>query len=486
MNTQLENKIYDTIVVGAGISGVSAAYHLKKYSPKADFLVLEGRDNVGGTWDLFKYPGIRADTDMHTMGFSFKPWNSKKFIADGPSIMGYLNETIEENSLKNIIKFNMHIESASWNSEDSLWELNVKNKKLNKLEVIRTKFIQMCAGYYSYESGHKPFFKGSEDFTGQIIHPQEWDSSIDYENKRVAVIGSGATAVTIVPEIAKKANHVTMIQRSPTYIVSYPSEYKILHLLNYISPKLAHKIIRLTNILRQRRIFKRARRSPKLVKDYILGLVRKELPDFDIEKHFTPSYNPWEQRLCLAPDGDFFESIKKNKVSIETETIDSFSEKGVQLDSGKLIEADIIVTATGIKLQNFGGIRIFVDGNEVDVSKSFIYKSMMYTQIPNFINTFGYINASWTLKADLTSKYACRLINFMDDNNYAKCLPEAPEDLEETKGFLDDFSSGYVRRAASITVKQGNKKPWINNQNYLKDIFEINYGKIENNSLRFS
>ena len=282
MNTQLENKIYDTIVIGAGISGVSAAYHLKKYSPKADFLVLEGRDNFGGTWDLFKYPGIRADTDMHTMGFSFKPWNSKKFIADGPSIMGYLNETIEENSLKNIIKFNMHIESASWNSEDSLWELNVKNKKLNKLEVIRTKFIQMCAGYYSYESGHKPFFKGSEDFTGQIIHPQEWDSSIDYENKTVAVIGSGATAVTIVPEIAKKANHVTMIQRSPTYIVSYPSEYKILHLLNYISPKLAHKIIRLTNILRQRRIFKRARRSPKLVKDYILGLVRKELPDFDI------------------------------------------------------------------------------------------------------------------------------------------------------------------------------------------------------------
>ena len=290
----------------------------------------------------------------------------------------------------------------------------------------------------------------------------------------------------MIPEIAKKASHVTMIQRSPTYIASAPSKYKILHLLNYISPKLGYKIIRFTNILRQRRIYRRAIRSPELVKNYLLDLVRDELPGFDIEKHFTPTYNPWEQRLCLAPDSDFFESINQKRVSVETETIDSFSEKGVQLDSGKLIEADIIVTATGIKLQNFGGIRIFVDENEIDISKSFIYKSMMYTQIPNFINTFGYINASWTLKADLTSKYACRLINFMNDNNYAKCLPIAPDDLEETKGFLDDFSSGYVRRAASITVKQGNKKPWINNQNYLKDIFEINYGKIEDNSLRFS
>ncbi len=464
MNTQFQNKIYDTIVIGAGISGISAACHLKKYSPKANFLILEGRDNFGGTWDFFKYPGIRSDSDMHTLGFSFKPWNSRKFIADGPAIMGYLDETIEENNLKDLIN----------------------NKKLNKLETVKTKFIQMCAGYYSYKSGHKPIFKGSEDFVGQIIHPQEWNSSIDYENKKVAVIGSGATAVTLIPEIAKKASHVTMIQRSPTYIASAPSKYKILHLLNYISPKLGYKIIRFTNILRQRRIYRRAMRSPELVKNYLLDLVRDELPGFDIEKHFTPTYNPWEQRLCLAPDSDFFESINQKRVSVETETIDSFSEKGVQLDSGKLIEADIIVTATGIKLQNFGGIRIFVDENEIDISKSFIYKSMMYTQIPNFINTFGYINASWTLKADLTSKYACRLINFMNDNNYAKCLPIAPDDLEETKGFLDDFSSGYVRRAASITVKQGNKKPWINNQNYLKDIFEINYGKIEDNSLRFS
>ena len=486
MNTQFQNKIYDTIVIGAGISGISAACHLKKYSPEANFLILEGRDNFGGTWDFFKYPGIRSDSDMHTLGFSFKPWNSRKFIADGPAIMGYLDETIEENNLKDLIKFNMHIESASWNSEDSVWELRINNKKLNKLETIKTKFIQMCAGYYSYKSGHKPIFKGSEDFVGQIIHPQEWNSSIDYENKKVAVIGSGATAVTLIPEIAKKASHVTMIQRSPTYIASAPSKYKILHLLNYISPKLGYKIIRFTNILRQRRIYRRAIRSPELVKNYLLDLVRDELPGFDIEKHFTPTYNPWEQRLCLAPDSDFFESINQKRVSVETETIDSFSEKGVQLDSGKLIEADIIVTATGIKLQNFGGIRIFVDENEIDISKSFIYKSMMYTQIPNFINTFGYINASWTLKADLTSKYACRLINFMNDNNYAKCLPIAPDDLEETKGFLDDFSSGYVRRAASITVKQGNKKPWINNQNYLKDIFEINYGKIEDNSLRFS
>ena len=486
MNTQAQNKIYDTIVIGAGISGLSAAYHLKKYCPKAVFLVLEGRNNFGGTWDFFKYPGIRSDSDMHTLGFSFKPWNSRKFIADGPAIMDYLDEAIQENNLEDFIKFNMHIESASWDSGDSLWELSINNKNLNRIEKIKTRFIQMCAGYYSYKSGHKPTFKGSEDFEGQIIHPQEWNSTINYDDKKVAVIGSGATAVTLIPEIAKKASHVTMVQRSPTYIASVPSKYKILHLLNYISPKLGYKVIRFTNILRQRRIYRRAKRSPELIKDHLLSLVRKELPDFDIEKHFTPSYNPWEQRLCLAPDSDFFESINQKRVSVETETIDSFLEKGVQLNSGKLIEADIIITATGITLQNFGGIKILVDGKEIDISKSFIYKSMMYTQIPNFINTFGYINASWTLKADLTSKYASRLINFMKDNNYSKCLPKAPDDLEETKGFLDDFSSGYVKRSAAISVKQGNKKPWINNQNYIKDIFEINYGKIKDDSMRFS
>jgi len=481
----MENE-FDVVVVGAGISGIGAGAHFNLKCPDQTYVILEGRESFGGTWDLFKYPGIRSDSDMHTLGYSFKPWVHKKSIANAPAIMEYLEETIDEYELHPHIRYNHHVETANWSPKEGKWIVSVTDKVNNKEIIFKGKLLYMCSGYYKYAHGYEPEFEGSENFEGQIIHPQKWSDEVEYENKEVVVIGSGATAVTIVPEIAKKANHVTMIQRSPTYIVSYPSEYKILHLLNYISPKLAHKIIRLTNILRQRRIFKRARRSPKLVKDYILGLVRKELPDFDIEKHFTPSYNPWEQRLCLAPDGDFFESIKKNKVSVETEIIDSFSEKGVQLNSGKLIEADIIVTATGIKLQNFGGIRIFVDGNEVDVSKSFIYKSMMYTQIPNFINTFGYINASWTLKADLTSKYACRLINFMDDNNYAKCLPEAPEDLEETKGFLDDFSSGYVRRAASITVKQGNKKPWINNQNYLKDIFEINYGKIEDNSLRFS
>ena len=485
MNVNTEDRIYDSIIVGAGISGVSAAYHLKTYCKGINFLVLEGRENFGGTWDFFKYPGIRSDSDMHTLGFSFKPWNSKKFIADAPSIMKYLDETIEENNLQEFIKFNMHIESASWDSKKSIWELTINNKNLDRLEVIKTKFIQMCAGYYSYANGHKPTFKGSDNFEGKIVHPQEWDNSINYENKKVSVIGSGATAVTLIPEIAKKASHVTMIQRSPTYIASVPSEYKFLHLLNYISPKLGYKIIRFTNILRQRNIYRRARKSPEIVKDYLLDLVKNELPDYDIEKHFTPSYNPWEQRLCLAPDNDFFESIKQNKVSVETDTIDSFSHKGVKLNSGKLIEADIIVTATGITLQNFGGINIFVDGDEIDVSKSFFYKSMMYTQIPNFINTFGYINASWTLKADLTSKYACRLINFMKENQYTKCIPIAPDDLMVTD-FLDDFSSGYVRRGASITVKQGNKKPWINNQNYLRDIFEINYGKIEDKSLRFS
>ena len=479
------SKIYDVVIIGAGISGISSASHLQTYSPEAEYIVIENRKDIGGTWDLFKYPGIRSDSDMHTMGLKLFPWPGKKFLADGPSIKSYLMKAVEHFNIKEKISFNTNVVAINWNSLESLWYVKIKNNESNKAFEIKSRFVHSCAGYYRYSSGYTPEFKSSHLFNGLFVHPQEWNESIDYKNKNIVVIGSGATAITLVPAMAKKANHVTMIQRSPTYIASMSDEYKYLHYLAKISQKFSYWFIRFTNILRQQWMYRQIRKWPEKSKEKILDLIKDELPKEFVDEHLTPNYYPWEQRLCIIPDNDLFKAINDNKASIITDSIEEFYEDGLILKSGKRIEADIIISATGLVLENFGGMEILLDDNRIEISNTVTYKSMMHSDIPNFLNTFGYINASWTLKADLTSKFLTRLINFMKKNSYQSCRPVIPKDMNLTDEWLSEFSSGYIQRARNIFPKQGNKKPWVNTQNYIIDWFEINHGKIEDKNLLF-
>ena len=471
-------------MVGAGISGIAAGYNFKKSCPNKSFVILEGRKDIGGTWDLFKYPGIRSDSDMHTLGFRFKPWIHDKSIADGPSILEYLKETIDENDLMKDILLNHKVNSANWNKEESLWELKIYNEST---EINMTcNFLFLCGGYYSYTKPHMPYFKNQENFKGQIIHPQFWDESINYKNKKVAVIGSGATAVTIVPEIAKKANHVVMIQRSPTYVVSRPSVDSINKFLRKFLPtKITYFLIRWKNILFQSLTFYLARKYPENTKNRILDMVRNEIGnDFDVEKHFTPSYKPWDQRICLVPDSDLFKSIKNKKSSVVTDTIAEFDNNGIVLNSGKKIDADIIVTATGIELNSLNGIDVSIDGNKVTPNERLTYKGMLLSGVPNFAMSFGYVNASWTLRADLTCEYVCRLINLMDKKGVSCCEPIDDRSAHGDDKLID-FTSGYFERGLSLMPKQGNKAPWRNYQNYLKDIFAVRIFSIKDPNLSF-
>ena len=470
--------------MGAGISGIAAAYNLKKSCPTKSFLILEGRDNVGGTWDLFKYPGIRSDSDMHTLGYRFKPWIHDKSIADGPSILKYLKETIDENDLMQNIHLKNKVSSANWNTKKSIWELVVKEE--GKIKKITCNFLFLCGGYYSYTKPHMPFFKNQEKFNGQIIHPQFWNEKIDYKNKKIAVIGSGATAVTIVPEIAKKAEHVVMIQRSPTYVVSRPSEDAINKFLRKFLPvKLTYFLIRWKNILFQSWTFFIARKYPEATKNRILEMIRDELgADYDVEKHFTPSYKPWDQRICLVPDSDLFQSIREKKASVETDTINEFQSDGILLNSGIRVEADIIVTATGIELNSLNGIDVTIDNIKVLPNERLTYKGMLLSGVPNFAISFGYVNASWTLRADLTCEYVCRLINLMDKKGVSCCEPIDDKNAHGDDRLID-FTSGYFERGLSKMPKQGNKAPWKNYQNYLKDIFAVRIFSIQDSNLSF-
>ena len=470
--------------MGAGISGIAAGYNLKKSCPNKSFLILEGRDSIGGTWDLFKYPGIRSDSDMHTLGYRFKPWIHDKSIADGPSILEYLKETIAENNLMKDIQLNHKVSSANWNSKKSLWELEIHEGSLNKK--MTCNFLFLCGGYYSYTKPHMPYFNNQESFQGQIIHPQFWNDSIEYKNKKIAVIGSGATAVTIVPEIAKEAKHVVMIQRSPTYVVSRPSEDAINKFLRKFLPvKLTYFLIRWKNILFQSWTFFIARKYPDATKNRILDMVRDELgSDYDVEKHFTPSYKPWDQRICLVPDSDLFQSIKDKKSSVVTDTIDEFQSDGILLNSGTKIEADIIVTATGIELNSLNGIDVTIDDIKVISNERLTYKGMMLSGVPNFAMSFGYVNASWTLRADLTCEYVCRLINLMDKKGVSCCEPIDDKDAHGDDRLID-FTSGYFERGLNQMPKQGNKAPWKNYQNYLKDIFAVRVFSIKDSNLSF-
>ena len=474
----------DIIVVGAGISGIAAAYNLQKSCPNKSFAILEGRSALGGTWDLFKYPGIRSDSDMHTLGFRFKPWIHKKSIADASSILEYLNETVDEYGIRDKIVFNQKVTSANWLSEKSLWELSVvdEDQKIS----MTCNFLFLCGGYYSYDKPYMPKFPEQDRFEGQVVHPQFWDETIDCSDKKVVVIGSGATAVTLVPAIAKNAAHVTMLQRSPSYVVSAPGEDSWSQALNKIFPiRLTYFLIRWKNIFRTSLGFYLSRKYPERVKDRLINLVREELGnDYDVEKHFTPRYNPWDQRMCLVPDSDLFNSIKSGKASVVTDHIDHFTENGILVKSGEHLEADIIVTATGIELNALNDIEVSVNNEKVEPHNRLSYKGMMLSGVPNLAFSFGYVNASWTLRADLTCEYVCRLLNRMDKLGVNTCIPQ-----EDPTAIVDDeyidFSSGYVQRALDKLPKQGKKAPWRNYQNYLKDIFLVRLFSLKDSTLKF-
>ena len=477
---------FDVLIVGAGLSGIGAAYHLKEKCPGKTFAILEGRDAIGGTWDLFRYPGIRSDSDMHTLGYNFKPWKEEKSIADGPSIWNYVNETADENEIRQHIRFNHLVKDAKWSTDEARWTVEAENQ--GEFVQFTCNFLYMCSGYYNYEKGYTPEFEAIEDFKGTIVHPQFWPEDLDYTGKRVIVIGSGATAMTLVPAMAEDAASITMVQRSPTYVVSAPDKDKIANTLRKFLPaKLAYNITRFKNITLQGYMYNRTRVKPAKIKKLLLGMVRKELgDDYDVDTHFTPSYNPWDQRLCLVPNSDLFQAIRSGKATVVTDLIDRFTEKGLKLQSGEELEADIIVTATGLNLKLLGGMTVSVDNEAVDFPKTFSYKGMMYSDVPNLVQTFGYINASWTLRADLTAEYVCRLLNHMDKLGVSQCTPRLRDEDENmtARPWIDDFSAGYMQRLMHLFPKQG-EGPWRNTQNYALDKKVIRKAPLEDGALIF-
>ncbi|MEG3182372.1 flavin-containing monooxygenase [Sphingomonas sp. LT1P40] len=470
---------FDVVVVGAGLSGIGAGYFLQRDCPDRSYVILEGRERLGGTWDLFRYPGIRSDSDMYTLGYSFRPWTQAKAIADGPAILNYLDETARDNGIDRHIRHQHRVVAADWSTPEARWKVTVERGAERERATITCGFLFMCAGYYNYAGGYTPEFAGREDFGGPIVHPQFWPEGLDYAGKRVVIIGSGATAVTLVPEMAKTAAHVTMLQRSPTYIVARPSEDGVANWLRAKLPgKLAYRLTRLKNVGMGQFFYRLARKKPTQVKERLLDMVRTELgPDYDIGTHFTPSYNPWDQRICLVPDADLFAAIREQRASVVTGQIERFEAGGIRLQSGELVEADVIVTATGLDMQLMGGIPFTVDGVRADPAKSLGYKAMMYSDIPNLASSFGYTNASWTLKSDLTAAYVARLLNAMKKRGMRQVTPRVSGDVS-VEPFLT-FTSGYVQRGMDKFPKQGDRKPWKVHQNYALDLMTLRYGGID-------
>ena len=493
---------FDVMIVGAGLSGVGAACHLRQRHPGKSFVILEGRDAMGGTWDLFRYPGVRSDSDMYTLGYRFRPWREAKAIADAPSILNYIRETATEFGVDKEIRYGHRVRRASWSTADALWTIGVdtgeaepRPEPQSEIEPEKSpektiarftcRFLYLCTGYYDYEAGYTPDWIGVERFGGQIVHPQKWPENLDYEGKRVVVIGSGATAVTLVPAMAERAAHVTMLQRSPTYVVSRPAEDKIANSLRRILPaRAAYVLTRWKNVLLQQFFYNLARRRPDVFRWMLARGVRHQLGEQYDLKHFTPQYNPWDQRLCLVPDSDLFKSIRDGRATVVTDQIDTFTERGLQLKSGEHLEADIIVTATGLVLKLMSGLQLVVDGATVDLSKTITYKGMMYSDVPNLVSAFGYTNASWTLKCDLTAEYVCRLLKHMDQHGYAQCTPRL-NDPELTAEPAIDFNSGYVLRALHTLPRQGSKTPWRVHQNYVKDLSMLRFGRVDDGTMEF-
>lgn len=481
---------FEVLIMGAGLSGIDAAHHLQKLCPHRSYVILEQRERIGGTWDLFRYPGIRSDSDMLTMGYSFRPWTSPKMISPGEDIREYITAAARDEGIDRHIRFRHRIQRAAWSSADALWTVDAVRRLPDGSEkplTLTCNFLFSCAGYYRYSAGYTPEFPGVARFAGPIVHPQSWPANLDYTGKRVVIVGSGATAVTLMPAIAKTAAHVTMLQRSPTYVVSAPEQDKIANWLRSVLPAAwAYKLGRWKNVAFMMYIYQLAQRRPDFVKAAIIKKVGEQVgPDCDVATHFTPSYKPWQQRLCLVPDGDLFHSIKSGRASVITDRIETFTEHGIRLASGKELEADIVVTATGLVMQAFGGIELSVDGRRVDPGETLAYKGVMMSGVPNMAAVFGYINASWTLKADLICAYVCRLLNFMDRKGVRQVMPQS-RNAAAAANFVENFTPGYIERALASWPKQGSEMPWRVYQNYFRDTISLKWRPIADGALEFS
>jgi monooxygenase len=478
---------FDFLVVGAGLSGIGAAYHVHRRHPGRTYAVLEARGELGGTWSLFRYPGIRSDSDMHTLGFSFHPWTAAKAIADGPSILAYLEETAATYGIDRHIRYGTRVVAADWSSPDARWTVRVQDAATGEEDTLTCAFLLGCTGYYRYDRGHTPHFEGRERFPGPIVHPQHWPEDLDFTGKHVTVIGSGATAVTLVPAlVAQGAAHATMLQRSPSYIASLPSTDDTAERLRRVLPeRLAFQAVRWKNILRQIGLYQLSRRRPATVKRYLRTFLARQLPDMDLDLHFTPRYDPWDQRLCLVPDGDLFRALRKGTASVVTDRIESFTERGIALASGEVLETDVIVTATGLELLMMGGVAFTVDGERIDLPERMTYKGMMLEGVPNFAFALGYTNASWTLKADLTGEYVARLLAHMDRTGAAVCTPVNLDPTVQHAPLLD-FDAGYVKRAEARLPKAGTKAPWRLRMNYALDLYTLRFEKVDDGVMRFT
>jgi len=474
----------DVLIVGAGLSGIGAGYHLQSSCPGKSYAILEARDCIGGTWDLFRYPGVRSDSDMYTLGYRFRPWTEAKAIADGPSILSYVRDTARDYGIDRHVRYHHRVVHAEWSTPDARWTVTAEHGDSREVVRLTCGFLLMCSGYYRYDEGYTPKFEGTDRFTGTIVHPQHWTPEIEYAGRRVVVIGSGATAVTLVPAIARSAEHVTMLQRSPSYIVSLPAEDPTAERLRRVLPAgVAYPIMRWKNVLVTMLSFELSRRRPELMKEMIRKGVARQLPaGFDVDRHFKPSYDPWDQRLCLVPNGDLFKAIRQGRASVVTDQIDTFTERGLALASGAELDADLIVTATGLNMLVLGGIQLVVDGRNVEPSETMSYRAMMLSGVPNLALALGYTNASWTLRSELTCGYVCRLLNRMDARGYRQCVPVRDPSIAERP--LIDFSSGYVLRSIDGLPKQGAKAPWRSYQNYVTDILSLRFGPIEDAALR--
>ena len=474
----MSNDHHDVLIVGAGLSGIGAAVHLQRDCPRHDFAILEGRDAIGGTWDLFRYPGVRSDSDMHTLGYNFKPWQQAKAIADGPNIRNYIAETARDHDIVRHIRFGHKVISAEWDTAAARWTVTTSRTD-GSAGCFTCNFLYMCSGYYSYAQGHRPEWLGEADFAGPIIQPQFWPEGIDYSGKTIVVIGSGATAVTLVPAMATTAAHVTMLQRSPTYVVSRPGHDIIANALRRLLPaQMAYDLVRWKNVSLGMWFYSQTRKHPEKVRANLLGRLRKLLPQgYDIARHFTPKYNPWDQRLCLVPDGDLFEALKAGKADIVTDTIERFETDGIRLASGAVVKADIIVAATGLQLEALGGMTISVDGETRRVADTLSYRGMMFSGLPNLAISFGYINASWTLRSDLIAAYVGRLLSHMRANGYSIATPTPGADVEP-QCLAMDLSSGYVARGADVLPRSGNRAPWQVTANYKRDRAELRDGDL--------
>jgi cyclohexanone monooxygenase len=480
-------KQVDVLIIGAGISGIGLAVHLSKNCPQRQFEILERRDSFGGTWDLFRYPGIRSDSDMSTFGFNFKPWAKEKVLASGPEIKGYLGEVISENKLKEKIHFGHRVLSANYDSAKKKWLVEIEDNNKKK-QTWSANFVMGCTGYYNYDQGYAPQFQDQDKFKGQFIHPQHWPENLDYKGKKVVIIGSGATAITLVPSMVKGgAGHVTMLQRSPTYIATVPSiDFIYEKTRRFMSEETAYKFTRARNIGMQRAIYALAQKHPKTVRRLLLKGIELQLKGKVDMKHFTPSYNPWDQRLCVVPDGDLFKALREGHASVETDHIEKFTETGVQLKSGKHLEADIIISATGLQIQIMGGIQGTVDGQPIDTSEHMLYNGILISDVPNMAMIIGYINASWTLKVDVAAEYICRLLNYMDKHHYDEVIAPTDHSEIEQDTVMGSLSAGYIRRAADVIPKQGKHAPWQVTNNYLADRKALKQAGFEDGILQFT